>query len=294
MRRRPAREMPNSEAGWPTGLVSNALTVDVEEWFHICGISALAPTRWPQLPSRVVSNTQCLLDLLDDVGVRATFFVLGWVAERYPDLVVRIRDAGHEIGSHGHWHDRVYDLSPTRFADDFDASLRALRACGAEVTCYRAPEWSINDRSLWALDKVAERGIRVDSSMAPMRRVGSPGFPQDIHQRQTMHGPLTECPPAVERRFGQYVPFGGGWGLRMSRPSRVLEALEAREKQRAATVFWIHPWELDDDPPRVSLPWPLWFAHYFRLSGFRARLETILRRAPFGPLGPIAGRRAVS
>jgi hypothetical protein len=128
--------------------------------------------------------------------------------------------------------------------------------------------------------------------MAPMRRVGSQEYPQDVHHRQTQHGALIECPPAVERRFGQHVPFGGGWGLRMSRPSRVLAALEAREKQGSTTVFWIHPWELDDDPPRVPLPWPLWVAHYFRLSGYRDRLETILRGASFGPLGPLAHRIA--
>jgi polysaccharide deacetylase family protein (PEP-CTERM system associated) len=273
-------------------MVPNALTIDVEEWFHICGAGPeLSPSNWPRLPSRVVQNTDRLLDILDHLQIRATFFVLGYIAERHPDLVVRIAQAGHEIGSHGSRHQRVYELSPEAFGRDVDDGFGALAACGIEAApLYRAPEWSINDRSLWALDVLAERGLRIDSSMAPLRRVGRPGYPQSIHLRRTSHGPLIECPPAVERRFGQHVPFGGGWGLRMSRPSRVLRRLEARNRRGESAVFWLHPWELDDNPPRVWLPWPLWVAHYFRLSGFDARLEEVLRGAGFGPLSGVAGR----
>src|SRR6186997_2069061 len=126
----------------------NVLTVDVEEWFHICGVDgALSPEHWSSLPSRVVSTTDRLLDMLDRAGIRATFFVLGYVAEHHPQLVERIARAGHEIGSHGHMHDRVYTLTAETFAADLDRSLAALAACGVrDVHGFRAPEWSINDR----------------------------------------------------------------------------------------------------------------------------------------------------
>lgn len=272
------------------GTSPNVLTVDVEEWFHICGVGGpLAPDRWAALPSRVVRTTDRLLDLLDSVGVRATFFVLGYVAERHPQLVERIWKAGHEIGSHGHMHERVYSLTAESFEADLDRSLASIAACGAPpVAGFRAPEWSINDRSLWALDVLARKGLQFDSSMAPMRIVGNPAYPRAPHHRETAAGAIVECPPAVARRFGQTMPFGGGWGLRMSRPRTVLRALDARARAGQVSVFWVHPWEIDDDPPVVRLPAAKHFAHYFRLNRFAARFETILRGATFGPLGPVA------
>jgi polysaccharide deacetylase family protein (PEP-CTERM system associated) len=269
-----------------SGSMRNVLTVDVEEWFHICGVgSPLTPGEWHTLPSRVVETTDRLLDMLDRTGTRATFFVLGYVAEHHPKLVARIMHAGHEVGSHGHMHTRVYELTPESFENDLDRSLAALTACGVPtVTKFRAPEWSINDRSLWALDVLARRGFLVDSSMAPMRIVGNPSYPQGPHRRRTAHGELLEFPPAISRRFGHQMPFGGGWGLRMSRPATVLRAIEKRERAGLTNVFWVHPWEIDPQPPRVQLPAATRFAHYFRLDGFANRLEAILKGARFGPL----------
>ena len=275
---------------------AHALTIDVEDWFHICGVGgALDKSQWTALPSRVQPTTRALIDLLDRCGVRATFFVLGWVAERFPDLVATIVSAGHEIGSHGHMHDRVYELTPEMFGRDLDDSLRALRGCGIQsIAGFRAPEWSINGRSLWALDVLAARGIRLDSSMAPMRVVGDPRYPQDIHRRATASGDIVECPPAVGRLFGAHVPMGGGWGLRSRRPAAVLRSLDRRLRAGRPAVVWLHPWEIDDDPPRVKLPAGLRFAHYFGLAGFRQRLETILRGSSFAPLSHVARMSAAS
>jgi polysaccharide deacetylase family protein (PEP-CTERM system associated) len=263
-----------------------ALTVDVEEWFHICGVGGtLASEHWQSLPSRVVANTEVLLDMLDRRGVRATFFVLGYVARCHPELVQAIRRAGHEVGSHGHMHTRVYEMTRDGFSADLDRSLSALADAGADhVTAFRAPEWSINDRSLWALDVLATRGIHVDSSMAPLRMVGNPRYEQVIHRRATPHGEVVECPPMVSKRMGQNVPGGGGWGLRMRSPRATLRELERRSKAGQSSILWVHPWELDDDPPRVPLPRAKWFAHYFRLDGFRTRLDAILRDGAFVPL----------
>jgi len=266
--------------------VLNAFTVDVEEWFHVCGVPALGPDRWPSLPSRVAANTERLLDLLDRLDIRATFFILGYVAERHPALVARIRDAGHEVGSHGHRHQRVYELGPDGFARDLEAASQALAAAGcSDVRLFRAPEWSINDRSLWALETLARQGFTVDSSMAPLKIVGNPRYPQRPYPRATAAGPIREVPPMVTRRFGQQMPFGGGWGLRMSPPIRVLGEIARRNRAGDPVTLWVHPWEIDPDPPRVPLPADKRFAHYFRLSGFEARLAEVLKGASFATIG---------
>jgi polysaccharide deacetylase family protein (PEP-CTERM system associated) len=265
------------------------MTVDVEEWFHICGAGpALAPDRWPLLPSRVVDTTMRLLDILDRTGTTATFFVLGQVAERHPALIERIAAAGHEIGSHGHTHTRVYELTPASFSIELNNSMAALSSCGiSRVTGFRAPEWSINDKSLWALEVLADKGFLFDSSMAPMRVVGNPDYPQAPHWRPTGTRAIAEFPPAVTRRMGQRVPFGGGWGLRMSSPRSVLREIERRTAAGLASVLWVHPWEVDPDPPRIRLPAAKRFAHYFRLDGFSKRLEAILRDGHLGTMGAL-------
>ena len=214
----------------------NAFTVDVEEWFHVCGVPALAdPSAWDALESRVVEDTERALALLDRCGVRATCFVVGWVAERHPRIVRRILEAGHEIGSHGHWHRRVYELDPDEFVRDLRLANGALTGAGApRPTQFRAPEWSINGRAPWALDRLAAEGFTIDSSRAPLRVVGDPMYPQRPHTIATPHGTIVEAPPAVERRLGQRTPFGGGWGVRLARPGRVVREIARRNLGRSA------------------------------------------------------------
>jgi polysaccharide deacetylase family protein (PEP-CTERM system associated) len=263
--------------------------VDVEEWFHVCGVGGrLAPERWDGLPSRVVLTTRALLHELDRAGARATFFVLGWIAERYPGLVAEILAAGHEIGSHGHLHARVYELEPDTFVKDLRQSLAALHAAGVErVAGFRAPEWSVNDRSLWALDCLVREGILLDASMAPVRIVGRVDYPRQPHVRHTSAGPIVEVPPLVVDRFGQAMPIGWGWGLRMTSPRQMLRTIEAVNAVGLPAVLTVHPWEVDPEPPRIPLPPRLRFAHYFRLSGFRDRLAAVLRGGDFGALADV-------
>lgn len=267
----------------------NAFTVDVEEWFHICGLDGdLGFANWPNLPSRVIETTDVVLDLLDRRSVCATFFVLGWVADRWPTLVARIKSAGHEIASHGHRHDRAYELTAQQFEADLDRSLTALAEAGAPaISGYRAPEWSINDGSLWALDVLARRGLRFDSSMTPLKLIGNPSYPQVLHRRATASGAILEFPPLVARWVGQNVPIGGGWALRMSTPLTVLKEIERKNRAGEPAMLFIHPWELDPAPPRIKLPIAHQFAHYFRLSGFAHRLNEILGHARFGSIGQV-------
>jgi polysaccharide deacetylase family protein (PEP-CTERM system associated) len=264
--------------------VLNALTIDVEEWFHVCGVPALGPSQWDRLESRVELTTRVVLELLDETDSRATFFVLGWVAERHPQLVADIRAAGHQIGSHGHLHQRAYDLGETAFREDLRASVRALEVAAMRPVCYRAPEWSINERSLWALEVLASEGFVLDASMAPVKIVGDEGYPRVPHVRNTPSGALREVPPFVVDRWGRVMPLGWGWALRMSAPGTVLAAIAKANQAGLAAVLTVHPWELDPLPPRVRLPPRLRFAHYFRLSGFRERLRGVLRGASFQAL----------
>ena len=268
-------------------VVLNALTVDVEEWFHVCGVPALAPGNWDRLESRVELTTRLLLDLFDRAGARATFFVVGWVADRAPRLVVEIAAAGHQVGSHGYLHERAYDLGADGFREDLRRSVAAIEAAGVRPACFRAPEWSINDRSLWALEALAAEGFALDASMAPARLVGSLAFPRTPHVRTTPAGAIVEVPPLVADRFGQVMPLGWGWGLRMSAPGTVLAAIEQANQAGAPAVLTIHPWEIDPHPPRVPLPPRLRFAHYFRLGGFPDRLAAIVRGASFDRLDAV-------
>ena len=274
----------------------NVFTVDLEEWFHVCGAGgALAPPNWDRLPARVEPTTHALLDMLDRRRVRAAFFIVGWVAERYPHLVEAVRAAGHDIGSHSYRHERAYDLGPQAFRDDFRKSIRVLQAAGVDrVTMFRAPEWSINDRSLWALQALVEEGVEIDASMAPVRIVGDPSYPRYPHIRRTAAGPITEVPPLVADSFGQVRPMGWGWGLRMSSPRRVLRAIDTVNRAGIPAVLTVHPWELDPDPPRVWLPLALHFAHYFRLRGFATRLDDVLRSVTFGRIGDTVAVASIS
>lgn len=279
--------MPNGKTR--VARARNAFTVDLEEWFHVCGAGdALAPGSWDRLPSRVDLTTRILLDMLEAADVRATFFVVGWVAERQPEIVDAVRRAGHEIGSHGHVHEKAFVLGRDRFRADVRESACAIsEVTGGRVTMFRAPEWSIDARSAWALDILVEEGFRLDASMAPLRIVGDVGAPRHPHVRNTTAGPITEVPPLVADRFGQVMPMGWGWGLRMSSPRRVLRTIGAVNAAGQPAVLMVHPWELDPNPPRVRLPPRLQFAHYFRLGGFRNRLRDILHGAAFGPLGDV-------
>lgn len=264
----------------------NIFTVDVEEWFHVCGAGGrLGQSHWHALPSRVVSTTRRLLEALDSAGISATFFIVGWVADRHPALVQEILSAGHEVGSHSHWHRRVYELTPETFADDLNAGVAALVAAGApRPTSFRAPEWSINDQVPWALDVLARAGFSIDASMAPLEMVGRRDSPRHPHVRATPSGDILEVPPFVADRFGQVMPMGWGWGLRMSSPQRVLSLIARANRLGQPAVLTVHPWEVDPDPPRVWLPPRLMFAHYFRLGGFEQRLMEIMKGTTFSTL----------
>jgi len=271
----------------------SVLTVDVEEWFHVCGVADLeGPDQWCRLPSRVDADVDRLLDLLARTGCQATFFVLGWLAETRPGLVERIASMGHEIGCHGHLHQPVNGIGPQAFEADLARSLSLLREqAGGPVTAYRAPMWSLGLASTpWAFDILLRHGIRIDSSLTRAPLIGDRRHPREAAELELEDGRrLMEFPPLTGRLFGVGGVFlGGAWPLRLFGPSRGLSAARRLTGKGLPAVWFLHPWELDPDPPRHPMPRAQRFVHYAGLSRGRSTWERLLSELDFMPLGDVA------
>jgi polysaccharide deacetylase family protein (PEP-CTERM system associated) len=282
--------------------VVNAMTIDVEDYFHVSAFDGVVPrTRWNDFESRVCANTDRVLAILQDAGVTATFFILGWVAERHPDLVRRIAGCGHEIASHGYAHRLVYDQSPKAFREDVRRAKQLLEdVAGVSVLGFRAPSYSITPRSLWALDVLIAEGHRYDASIFPIRhdRYGIPVSAPHVYRITREGGDLIEVPASTLRFGSMNLPVGGGgyfrilpyawtrWG--MARINQV--------EQRSA-VFYFHPWEIDPDQPRLAAGALSTFRHYTNLRLTEPRLRRLLDDFAFGPMAtvmlPDADRRDV-
>ncbi|HVP39349.1 MAG TPA: XrtA system polysaccharide deacetylase [Candidatus Saccharimonadales bacterium] len=270
----------------PDGQV-NALTIDLEDWYH--GLE-LPPSSWGGLQDRVVRSTRRLLELLRESGARATFFVLGPIAERHEELVDEIRAAGHEIGSHGCSHQFVYRLTPKSFREEMVRSIGLLQDhAGRAVVSYRAPYFSITRQSAWAFEILAALGIRNDSSVFPVHnyRYGNADSPRSPHPIQTPSGPLVEFPISVWRVFGQNLPVGGGAYFRILPYALTRTAIRALNRGGHPVVFYLHPWELDPDHPRLALPRRIAATHYFNLRSTEHRLRRLLRDFCFVPLAEV-------
>jgi polysaccharide deacetylase family protein (PEP-CTERM system associated) len=269
------------------GKVVNAMTIDVEDYFHVSVFDGVLPrTQWNTLDSRVSANTARLLQIFDEYEVRATFFVLGWVAERFPELVREIANRGHEVASHGYAHRLIYDQTPAAFREDVHRAKGLLEdACGREVAGYRAPSYSITPRSLWALDILLEEGYRYDSSIFPIRhdRYGISVSERQPYPIERPKGRLIEVPASTARVGPLNLPIAGGgyfrilpyrwtqWGI--SRVNR----LEGRP-----VVFYLHPWEVDPTQPRIKVGRLGTFRHYRNLHQTESRLRRLLTDFAFG------------
>lgn len=267
--------------------IVNAMTVDVEDYFQVSAFAQRVPyDQWPTFESRVCRNTERLLGIFEDAGVRATFFVLGWVAERFPKLVRRIHDDGHELASHSYAHGLVYDATPETFRDDLRRAKDAIEnAAAVAVRGYRAPSYSIVERSLWALDVLVGEGYQYDSSIYPIHhdRYGIPAWPRHIHQIQRPGGGIWELPGSTVRHAGTNFPVGGGGYFRLlpygwtRRGIRTLNQVEQRP-----AIFYLHPWEVDPDQPRIQVGSLSRIRHYYNLGQTEKRLRRLLSEFRFG------------
>jgi polysaccharide deacetylase family protein (PEP-CTERM system associated) len=269
--------------------VVNGMSVDVEDYFHVSAFAdSVDRRRWDRLESRVRQNTERLLILFARADIRATFFVLGWVADRHPDLVRRIAAAGHEIASHGYSHRLVYEQTPDQFREDIRRARYAIEAItSAPVLGYRAPSYSITARSRWALEVLAEEGYQYDASIYPIRhdRYGIPDSPRHPYPIETPAGTLWEMPASTVRIGRINLPIGGGgyfrilpyqwtqWGIRR------LNLLERRP-----AIFYLHPWEIDPEQPRLPGSAFSRFRHYSNLQRTEARMIRLCEQFRFGPM----------
>ncbi len=257
------------------------LTVDAEDWFHVCGDGYYSdPRRWDAFASRIESTLGALLDALARGEHRATIFFLGWIARRHPRLVRRAAEQGHEIGVHGDVHGRADEMSASEFREDLRRARESVEeAGGVRARSYRAAEWSIRDAGASALSELAAAGFRCDASMMPVPPLGSSDGPEGPHRIERDGWSLTELPPLTGHVAGRRLPLGGAWPFRVL-PESLLAAAEAGFRDRGfPAVFTLHPWELDRAHPRMDgLPAATRAVHFAGLRRFPQRLERWLER----------------
>jgi polysaccharide deacetylase family protein (PEP-CTERM system associated) len=275
--------------------IVNAMSVDVEDYYHVSAFDRVVPKdEWPQLESRVERNTERLLETFDRAHVKATFFVLGCVAERFPALVRRIADLGHEVASHGFHHQLIYSLTPRQFRDDVRSAKELLEELsGRRVRGYRAPSYSITKISLWALDVLIDEGYEYDTSIFPIHhdRYGIPNAPRHVHVVERRNGRIVEVPPSTVRVAGVNVPIAGGayfrlfpfewtrWGIER------LNAVEQRP-----VMFYLHPWEVDPEQPRFQVSATTRIRHYTGLKSTLPRFARLLEQFQFEPVAAMLER----
>ena len=286
----PARGRPVACVGHRTHALELVLhvhhfSVDVEEYFQVAALGPAVPrAQWCSYESRVARSVDELLDLLERHGSRGTFFVLGWIAQRDPQLVRRIAAAGHEVASHGWDHRRVTDQEPHEFRDSVRRTRHLLEdITGTGVLGFRAPSFSIPRGLEWALDVLIEEGYRYDSSLYPIRRPGY-GYAngaRDPYWIDRPAGRLAEAPPATVSLMGVRVPAGGGAYFRLLPYALVRSAFREAERRGVPATFYIHPWELDAGQPRLDVSLATRIRHYGGLNGTRSRLERLLTEFRF-------------
>ncbi len=267
----------------------NAMTIDVEDYFMVSAFSDVVRFEdWPGYESRVERNTRKILELLAEHGIKGTFFILGWVAERNKGLVREIHGAGHEVACHGYNHRLVYNLSPGEFREDVRKVKTILEdITGAAVLGYRAASYSIVLKSLWALDILIEEGFRYDSSIFPIYhdRYGVPGADRFAHEIKRNGGMLMEFPPSTFRVFGINMPVAGGGYFRLTPISitkSLIRTINAREKK--PVVFYVHPWEIDAGQPRIKGKWLSEFRHNLNLESTFPKMKALIKEFKFRPL----------
>ena len=268
--------------------MKNALTFDIEEYFHAEVFSGVVrPDAWPTFESRVVDTTTRILDLLDRAGVHATFFVLGWVAERHPALVREIDSLGHEIACHGYGHRMIQQLNTHELAEDVTRAKKVLEdITGTAVIGYRAPTFSVTRETLWSLEVLCDAGFLYDSSIFPIvhDRYGIPGSPRFPYRIRAGASEITEFPLSTVTLLGRRLPVAGGGYFRLlpyEITRRAISRLNTRERQPA--IVYLHPWDMDPEQPRLPVGRLSWWRHTVNAGKTEGRLERLLVDFSFAP-----------
>ena len=275
----------------------NAMSVDIEDWFQVGAFETVIDRGdWDQLEHRVEYNTQAVLSLFDEAEIKATFFILGWVAERYPALMRQIGAAGHEIANHGYDHARVFTLSPDQFRADLDRSRKLLEdSSGQKVIGYRAPSFSIDQRTPWAHEILAEQGYEYSSSVAPIRHdhYGWAGSPRFAWKPVAQSG-LIELPVTTVNAGGRVLAAGGGGFFRLLPYALYKQSIRKMQRDDGhGAIFYFHPWEIDPEQPRVKdAPIRSKLRHYTNLKAMRAKLLRASQDFKWGRVDELAALEA--
>ncbi len=271
--------------------IVNAMTVDVEDYYHVSAFDGVVSrAEWKQFESRVVVNTTRLLELFARTGTHATFFVLGWVADQHPDLVRQIVASGHEVASHGYHHQLAYLLTPEQFREDVRRAKATLEAAtGRPVLGYRAPSYSIIRSNLWALDVLIEEGYTYDASIFPIRhdRYGIPDAKRHVHVLTRDAGSLVEFPGSTVRVGGMNLPVSGGGYFRLLPYQWTTWGIRRVNGEGRPAMFYVHPWEIDPEQPRLQVGALTRVRHYSGLASTERRLTRLLNEFRFGPVASI-------
>jgi polysaccharide deacetylase family protein (PEP-CTERM system associated) len=272
--------------------LKNILTVDVEDWYHICDVEHLLPRSvWDECESRILFNLEKILTLFGRFKVKATFFVLGYIAERHPEALRMIQTEGHEIASHGYGHLQVFKQTEEEFLQDLLKSKRLIESLtGEKVIGYRAPQWSIckgKRDSYWALGLLTQNGFLYDSSIAPLRFIGISGAPTTPYLISTSHGQIREYPPLVMPSLLGNLPVGGGWGLRIFPYRSIRRRIEVLNHQGQPALIFLHPSDFDTFRCPFRLPRVKQFVCYGRIKTTEERLTRLLNDFEFTPVREI-------
>lgn len=256
----------------------NIITVDWEDWFHICEVDDLLPrSQWHRYPSILPEATELLLDFFRVNNVSATFFILGYCAKRFPQLVQKIAKAGHELAYHSQEHELVYNQTIETFRRDITEGKQELEELAQqEVMGFRAPQWSLNERCPWGLEELARAGYRYDSSHSPLTIIGDPSYPEIVHNLQTPLGTIQEFPPLILNIMGLKVPAGGGWGLKTWPLPAIKKKMKRLNQAGSPATFFIHPAELIPFKRPVQLPFLKRMVTGFGIRQTISALESLL------------------
>lgn len=272
--------------------MKHALSFDIEDWFHIVDIPELEDiSTWDTRPTIVEEKTNLILSTLDEFETKATFFVLGWVANKYPSIAKNIVSAGHELGTHSYWHRRVYELNPEEFQKDLKHSVDVLQdQTGVKVKGFRAPSFSITPGAEWAFDVIKEVGLEYDASLFPAKR-GHGGYPcqQEAHLIETNHGKLPELPMSIVKIGPAKIPFSGGGYMRALPGWAIKRGFKKFEKEGIPVVIYLHPRDFAPNQPVVKMPFHRRFKSYTGLSSTENKLRSLLKEFEFTTCEAILG-----